>query len=138
MSAEADRGDLLVVVGDEADLPVLVVRVQAWLAARGVSPGERARITTAASELASNIVKYAGRGSMRVAAVQRGPRTGVELWAEDRGPGIADVARAMADRFSTSGSLGLGLPGVRRLMDDFDLRSSQHEGTSVKVCRWLA
>jgi serine/threonine-protein kinase RsbT len=133
-----ERSELFVAVGDEADLPVLVVRVQAWLTERGVSPGERARITTAASELATNIVKYAGRGSMRVTAVRRGLHEGVELWAEDRGPGIADVTLALADRYSSSGSLGLGLPGVRRLMDDFDLRTSPETGTSVKVCRWLA
>lgn len=138
MTVAVERGELLVVVGDDADLPVLVVRVQAWLTARGVSLGERARITTAASELASNILKYAGRGSMRLASVQQGTRTGVELWAEDRGPGIADVPRALADRYSTSGSLGLGLPGVRRLMHDFDLRTSLGEGTSVRVRRWLA
>ena len=138
MKVTVARSELFVAVGDEADLPVLVVRVQAWLAERGVSQGERARITTAASELATNIVKYAGRGSMRVAAVRRGPREGVELWAEDRGPGIADLTLALADRYSTSGSLGLGLPGVRRLMDDFDLQTSPETGTSVKVCRWLA
>lgn len=138
MKVPVEGSELFVPVGDEADLPVLVVRVQAWLAERGVSPGERSRITTAASELATNIVKYGGRGSMRVTAVRRGPREGVELWAEDRGPGIADVALALADRYSTSGSLGLGLPGVRRLMDDFNLRSSPEAGTSVKVCRWLA
>jgi serine/threonine-protein kinase RsbT len=133
-----EQRELLVVLGDEADLPVLIVRVQAWLTERGVVPAERARIMTAASELASNIVKYAGRGSMRVASVRRGLRSGVELWAEDRGPGIADVKLALADRYSTSGSLGLGLPGVRRLMDDFDLRTGQGAGTSVKVCRWIA
>lgn len=94
-------------------------------------------IATAVSELARNILKYARMGHVRLRRVSDGRRRGVEIEASDRGPGIRDVEGAMRDHVSSSGTLGLGLPAVRRLMDDFALESAPGEGTRVTAAKWL-
>ena len=94
-------------------------------------------IATAISELARNILKYAHEGEIVVEAVQRNSRSGVSVVARDDGPGIADVSLAMQDGFSTADSLGLGLPGTRRLMDEFEIVSSPGAGTVVTAIKWL-
>jgi serine/threonine-protein kinase RsbT len=100
------------------------------------SPGESTLIATAISELARNIVSYARQGEIRIRPAQNGERPGIVIVAWDDGPGIQDIRQAMRDGFSTSGSLGLGLPGVRRLMDDFEIVSEQGKGTTVTVKKW--
>src|SRR5207244_6210152 len=87
----------------------------------GFPSADQVVVSTAISELARNIVRYAARGEITLRLVEDGGRRGVEVLAADAGPGILDVALAMHDGFSTSGSLGLGLPGVRRLMDEFEI-----------------
>ena len=93
-------------------------------------------IATAISELARNIVTYARQGEIRLRAVNGSSRQGLEVVASDEGPGIADVPQALRDGYSTSGSLGLGLPGVMRLMDDFRIESGEGRGTTVTVRKW--
>jgi serine/threonine-protein kinase RsbT len=93
-------------------------------------------IATAVSEVARNIVRFAGTGEVVVELLDR-PRPGVRIVARDAGPGIPDVDRAMADGFSTYEGLGLGLPGARRLMDEFDLVSEVGRGTTVTMTKWL-
>jgi serine/threonine-protein kinase RsbT len=100
------------------------------------SPGDSTLIATAISELARNIVSYARRGEIRIRSAQNGERPGIVIVALDDGPGIRDIRQAMRDGFSTSGGMGLGLPGVRRLMDDFDIVSEQGKGTTVTVKKW--
>jgi serine/threonine-protein kinase RsbT len=102
----------------------------------GFRPTEATLIATAISELARNILLYAKTGEIVLGTVERGERRGLEVIARDRGPGIPDPTRAMEDGYSTSGRLGLGLPGVRRLMDEFELRSAPGEGTTVKAKKW--
>jgi serine/threonine-protein kinase RsbT len=94
-------------------------------------------IATAISELARNILKYAGRGEIMLRPVARNGIRGITVVAADEGPGIADLALAMTDGFSTGRSLGLGLPGTKRLMDDFDLISEVGKGTVVTTTRWV-
>jgi serine/threonine-protein kinase RsbT len=94
------------------------------------------RIVTTVSELARNVIVYAGTGVMRWKAIQRLDRSGLELIFEDRGPGIADIQLAMCRGYSTNGSLGLGLPGAERLMDEFEITSAVGVGTTVRVCKW--
>ena len=94
-------------------------------------------ITTAISEVARNISTYAGRGEIRLGVTQRHGRQALTVQAVDAGPGIADVERALEDGFSTSSGLGLGLPGARRLMDDFELQSEVGVGTTVTMWKWL-
>lgn len=102
----------------------------------GFSGGELALIATAISEVARNIVVYAKRGEIRLELVERDGRKGVKIVARDRGPGIVDIERAMQDGYSTSKSLGLGLPGARRLMDEFHIESVIGEGTTVTMTKW--
>jgi serine/threonine-protein kinase RsbT len=94
-------------------------------------------IATAISEVARNISKYAGRGRIRIAIAQHNGRQALMVQAADDGPGIADTERALEDGFSTSSGLGLGLPGSKRLMDDFDLQSTLGAGTTVTMWKWL-
>ena len=102
----------------------------------GFSSGEATLIATAISELSRNIVLYAMQGEIIVAAVENGVRRGVVVVARDKGPGIADVRRAIAGGYSTSGGLGLGLAGVRRLMDEFEVVSDVGIGTTVTAKKW--
>ncbi|MFY0545940.1 anti-sigma regulatory factor [Brevibacillus sp. H7] len=97
----------------------------------------QSRIATSISELARNIFLYAGEGTITIDKVERDGRTGLYVVAEDRGPGIPDMRRAMEDGFSTSGALGAGLPGVKRMMDEFLLESVPGKGTRVEIIKWL-
>jgi serine/threonine-protein kinase RsbT len=102
----------------------------------GFSAGDATLIATAISELARNIVSYAGRGEIKLKGIHGSSRIGILVIASDDGPGIIDIRQALRDGFSTSGSLGLGLPGVRRLMDDFEITSQPGKGTMVAVKKW--
>lgn len=99
------------------------------------SSSESTLIATAISELARNIVSYAGNGEIRIIPQNSG-RPGITIVASDEGPGIENIRQAMRDGFSTSGSLGLGLPGVRRLMDEFEIASERGKGTTVIAKKW--
>ena len=102
----------------------------------GFSPGEATLVATAISELARNIVQYAGSGDILVRSLVNGTRRGIVVVARDRGPGIVDVKLAIRPGYSTSGSLGLGLAGVRRIVDDFQIESNRQDGTIVTVTKW--
>ena len=93
-------------------------------------------IATAISEVARNIVVHAGRGEIVLRPVQEGDRYGLEVIARDEGAGIRDVEAALRDDFSGRGGLGLGLPGARRLIDDFELASDADTGTTVTMRKW--
>ena len=93
-------------------------------------------IATAISELARNVLSYAGRGQIAVRLIDDGTRRGIAIESTDDGPGIANLQLAMQDGYSTSGSLGLGLPGVRRLMDEFEIKSEVGQGTTVTAKKW--
>ena len=109
----------------------------AELAARlGFSGTDLTVIATAVSEVARNIVRFAGSGEVVVELVER-PRRGVQVVARDTGPGIADVEQALTDGYSTYDGLGLGLPGARRLMDEFAVVSEAGRGTTVTMTKWL-
>jgi serine/threonine-protein kinase RsbT len=97
---------------------------------------ETTRIITAASELGRNVFKYAGHGEMHWRTLQNGTAAGVELRFEDHGPGIADLDTAMREGHSTGGSLGMGLPGAKRLMDEMDVKTIPGGGTTVVVRKW--
>ena len=97
---------------------------------------ERSILATVVSELGRNIIKYAGSGSIRLTQLDESMRCGVQILSVDHGPGISDVELAMQDHFSTSGTLGLGLPGVRRMMDEFKIESDFGKGTCVTARKW--
>lgn len=93
-------------------------------------------VATAVSELVRNILKYAGMGEVRIDEVRKERNVGIRITASDRGPGIDDLEAAMSDHYSSSGTLGLGLPGVRRMMDEFEIGSTPGKGTDVVVFKW--
>lgn len=138
MNKGAPSPQFEVTVAVAADLDVVSARRQGRILAEqlGFSAGEATLVATAISELARNIVLYAGTGEIVVARVDGGGRFGVAIVARDRGPGIADVRLAVNQGYSTSGGLGLGLPGVRRIMDEFEIDSEVGRGTMVKVIKW--
>ncbi|MBS4197251.1 anti-sigma regulatory factor [Lederbergia citri] len=103
----------------------------------GFGTVDQARITTAISELARNIYLYAGQGEVCIVKEQLNGRNGLKIIAKDNGPGIADIRRVMEDGYTTSGGLGAGLPGVKRLMDEFDIKSKLNEGTEIIAVKWL-
>lgn len=102
----------------------------------GFPYSDGALIATAISELARNIVSYAKAGEVDISPVEVGGRTGIQVMARDEGPGIRNIDLAMQDGYSTSGGLGLGLPGVRRLMDTFEIVSHDGKGTTVTAIKW--
>lgn len=102
----------------------------------GFNENECEQIALAASELASNLVRHAGGGTLRVAAAEHGGIQGIRLETEDRGPGIAQPDRALTDGVSTAGGLGNGLGAVHRIMDELDLRPRPAGGLLVRCCRW--
>jgi serine/threonine-protein kinase RsbT len=102
----------------------------------GFNSTESTHVITAISELARNIFLYAGAGEIVLTRVVEGSKRGVAVLARDDGPGIDDIRQAMQDGYSTSGGLGLGLGGARRLMDEFDIDSKPGEGTTVTAVKW--
>ena len=94
-------------------------------------------IATAISEVARNIVEYAKEGEITIAPVGNGVVRGLQIVARDQGPGIVDLETAMRDGYSTSKSLGMGLPGAKRLMDEFEIRSAIGEGTTITMKKWI-
>jgi serine/threonine-protein kinase RsbT len=129
--------DALVTVSIQGDPDIVSARKAAReLAARlGFSRTELTVIATAVSEITRNIVRFAGRGEVTVELLDH-PRAGVRVVARDTGPGIADVERALTDGYSTYHGLGLGLPGARRLMDEFAVVSEVDRGTTVTMTKW--
>ena len=94
------------------------------------------KLITAASELVRNMLRYGNGGTCLVEIVSRGRDNGVRLTFSDKGPGIPNIEQAMRDGFSTGRSLGLGLPGAKRLVNDFDIKSKVGEGTTVMILKW--
>ncbi|ORW88211.1 MULTISPECIES: anti-sigma regulatory factor [unclassified Mycobacterium] len=103
----------------------------------GFSLTDVTMIATAISEIARNITSYAGRGAVRIAVAERDGRTALVVRAEDDGPGIADIERALEDGYSTGRGLGMGLPGARRLMDRLVVDSKLGHGTVIEMWKWV-
>ena len=103
----------------------------------GFGTVDQARITTAISELARNIYLYAGKGTIKIERTYEKNHYGIRIIASDEGPGIADLRKVMNDGYSTSGGLGAGMPGVRRLMDEFNVQSEKGIGTIITAVKWL-
>lgn len=103
----------------------------------GFGTVDQARITTAISELARNIYLYAGQGQICIEKLYENGKAGLKVVAIDNGPGIKDIRQVMEDGYSTSGGLGAGLPGVKRLMDEFGINSTPGNGTEITATKWV-
>ena len=123
-------------IKSDGDIIIARQKGRALAAELGFSPSDVVRIATAISELARNVLSYAACGEIRLEALNSRSPHGMIIVASDRGPGIADIEQAMQDAYSTSGGLGLGLPGVRRLMDEFTIESTLGYGTTVSATKW--
>ena len=123
--------------GLQTDVDVVIARqaVRDWAKEIGLSFLDLTKVVTAASEIARNTVTYGGGGIMSLEVVSNGARKGLRMRFDDQGPGIPDIERALVDGYSTGGSLGLGLPGAKRLVDEFAVKSSD-AGTSITILRW--
>ena len=129
--------EIQVRIRSDQDIVIARQKGRSLAAALNFTSGEATLIATAISELARNIVTYAKQGEIRLKAINGGcARHGIQVVAHDEGPGIADLDQALRDGFSTSGSLGIGLPGVRRLVDEFHIESERRRGTTVTVTKW--
>ncbi len=131
-------GERLVEVAIRQDEDVILGRqkIRALAQDIGFSMLDQTRLITAVSELARNIVTHAGSGKMEAFYAEAGGRKGLRILFEDQGPGIADLDLAMREGYSTAGSLGLGLMGAKRLVDDFSIRSAPGSGTSITIIKW--
>jgi serine/threonine-protein kinase RsbT len=130
--------DTQILIASDRDVVTARQQGRAVALQTGFSMSEATLIATAISELARNIVSYANHGSVTLQPVHGSNGTsGLTIIASDSGPGIADINLALRDGYSSSGGLGLGLPGVRRLMDEFDIVSGAGRGTTVTVTKWL-
>lgn len=127
--------DVRIPIRIESDILTARQRGRALAEEVGFTGSDLAIIATAISELARNIIQHAGKGEMIIGPIDGQPG-GILVVARDEGPGIADIDRAMQDGFSTLGSLGLGLPGAKRLMDEFELESEVGRGTTITMRKW--
>jgi serine/threonine-protein kinase RsbT len=123
-------------IGSESDIVVVRQTARAWSAEAGFSLVEQTKMVTAASELARNVLVHGGGGQVRLEAVANGSRRGLRMEFTDQGPGIADVAQALRDGYTSGTGLGLGLGGAKRLVNEFSLESTVGAGTRVVITRW--
>jgi len=128
--------DVRVAIRTDGDVVTARQEARSMGAGLGFSSTDLTLLATAISEVARNITAYAGEGEVSLRVVERAGRSGIEVVASDDGPGIDDVERAMQDGFTTGNGLGLGLPGTRRLVDEFDLRTAPGAGTTIRLIKW--
>ncbi len=132
-----EMNQIRITVRNETGITWSVMEARKTAIAIGFDESTCQMIATAVSELANNIVKYAERGEILMDRISSGSRVGMEVIARDRGPGIEDIQKAMEDHYSSGKTLGLGLPGVKRMMDEFELTSEPGKNTMVTIRKWL-
>jgi serine/threonine-protein kinase RsbT len=130
------RDELRVAIESDADVVSARREARALAAELNFTSTDVTLLATAISEVARNITTYAGEGEIVLSVVHRDDRAGIRVEARDEGPGIRDVERAMEDGFSTGTGMGLGLPGARRLTDEFSIDSRPGRGTTVVMVKW--
>jgi serine/threonine-protein kinase RsbT len=128
--------EIRVPIRSDVDVVVACQKGRALASGLGFSSDDQVIVVIAISEVAHNIIRYAGSGEIIFSPVGRGERYGISIIARDEGPGIPDIELALQDGYSTGGSLGLGLSGAKRLMDEFDIVSQVNLGTTVTMRKW--
>jgi serine/threonine-protein kinase RsbT len=130
------QDELVIAIAADTDIVLARQKGRELAEQIGFSRTDLTFIATAISEVTRNITSYAGRGEIIFRIVDGDGRMGIVMEARDEGPGIGDVHRALEDGYSTGEGMGLGLPGARRLMDEFEVRSEAGGGTTVIMCKW--
>ena len=126
----------VVPIANSSDVVVVRQRVRVWTTEMKFSLVDQTKIVTAASELGRNTLEHGGGGSMELALVVNGVRRGIRMSFSDQGPGIADIAQALKDGYTSGTGMGLGLGGSKRLMNEFEIESTPGGGTTVTAIRW--
>ena len=124
-------------ITEETDVAYAALDAKNYAKEIGFSNSDQYMISTAVSELARNILVYAKKGTIYLKTIEEKSKKGVEVVAEDSGPGIKDIEKALEDNFSTGGTMGVGLPGAKRLMDDFQIDSRHNQGTKIIIRKWI-
>lgn len=139
MICDEQMSEIRIIIASDRDIVVARQAGRSLAEEMGFSRTNQALIATAISEIARNIVRYANTGEMLISRTKgtNRNRSGLRMFACDEGPGIANLSDAMLDGFSTGQSLGLGLPGTRRIMDDFEIESEIGKGVKVTATKWL-
>jgi serine/threonine-protein kinase RsbT len=130
------RDEIRISIRSDDDMVVARREVRGMADDLGFSRTDATLIATAVSEIARNILSHAGSGAMRMTPLREVDRYGLVVVAEDSGPGIRDLTRVVEAGYAARGGLGLGLPGARRLMDEFEIKSEPGEGTTVTMTKW--
>ncbi len=120
-----------------SDNAQVVFSTRKMLKSMGFDEVRQYLIASAVSELSTNIIRYGDQGTIRLSKIRNGDTTGIEIIARDQGPGIADITKALAENYSSGNGLGLGLPSVKRIMDEFDIQSVQGKGTRIRTVKWI-
>ncbi len=132
-----DADEKVVQINADSDIVTARQEGRTLAAQLGFSSSEQVLIATAISEAARNILQYAGKGTITLSSLDEGNRRGILIIARDAGPGIPDIEQAMLDGYSSSGGLGLGLSGIKRLMSELEIISAPGKGTTLIMKRWL-
>ena len=133
---ESSRREVRVKIEAATDVVAARQQARALAGEAGFSTCDSTLITTAVSEMTRNILEYAGHGEVTITLLKKGSKTGVQIVAHDDGPGIADIPQVMQDGYSSRKGMGIGLPGTKRLMDEFDIRSRLGSGTTITMKKW--
>lgn len=137
MQTQNMRHEIHICIASDTDIVQARQKVRELAIDIGFSGSDLALIATAVSEIARNIVEYAVKGEIIISEIQKVEKRGILIKAKDEGPGIPDIQKAMQDGYSTGKGLGLGLPGAKRLMDEFDISSIVGKGTIITLKKWL-
>lgn len=137
MSDEVQQDFEVIEITEEQDIVICRQACREWAKAIGFNLVDQTRITTAASELARNIHDYAKSGKVIIYEVDEEDNKGIKIVFEDHGPGIANIEEALKEGWTSKGSMGMGLPGSKKLMDDFNIVSEVGKGTTVTIWKWL-
>lgn len=124
-------------ISNELDIHFMKSEVDELFSSYDLTEQFKVKVNTVLSELAYNQIKYAGKGSIETIFFKDAGKLGIRIKAADKGPGILDINLALKDNYSTSGTLGLGLPGIKRLVDEFEITSVVNHGTTVMVIIWM-
>jgi serine/threonine-protein kinase RsbT len=124
-------------ISSELDIHFMKSELDQFLVPYNLTENCRIKLNTVLSELAYNQLKYAKKGSIEISFFKDAARKGIKIKATDKGPGIQNLDLALQDNYSTSGTLGLGLPGVKRLVDEFEIKSVVNQGTTLEAIVWI-